>query len=392
MSLLETEVYNDRVMATDSSLKSEYLAYRETLASYNTSSPQVQGIDNLEDYQAASLDDSTVKAQVDGMAVAQIFNTKVVSWLNESHIADIAAQTVQEAGAKEKDVFVLHASESMPTDSPSTVDFIGKLLSSGGSVLIEYPDADSEYVERAHRIIESSGSNFTYSEIGQQTYFSGVNKELNPDEWTEKRALRAETIPADRMESIFYDRDEVVDEHGIITRSIGRIPLEVAMPMFEFVDEAFDSISDHPCRQGWSKEEFVDIATETPSVIKVIAGKEDISSVIAFGSKLGDFPWVNENYFRKYYTDNMDKGNLIYFPTVAKDPSKLGERAMMSTIPFIVEGLAEVGDVRVCFDSCDRNRLFLPKLIEAVVGISGISTIEFEEVAAQKYGLFTPVC
>lgn len=376
-----------RKQLLDRGSSASFDGYRSTLSGYNSATPHAQGITDKGSFKQIVDDPNTLLAVDEGEIVPVLYDVDSADWFNVDHIRKVTGTDR---------LMALHTSPNLRdvvlTEEARALG--GAFLSSGGLVVVSYPESDGDAHANSERLLSSLvpsvASRLQYVELGNQSYFQGEAVATDPTRWAEARekthALYADN-PAAMIADAFFERPTTYLNNGINVRSYSQVPLGLTGEIYKFVEAAFAKINDHPCRQAWTETEFREIVEDTKSVVKVVPEKAGSAvALLAFGTRLEDFPWVEPEYWS---AADRASGKNLYFPTAARNPSAAGAAALGSSIAHMSEVIAEVGPgIKIHFDTCDDNRDPLPKGIERAVERSGIHTLKFNEVANQVYGAF----
>lgn len=361
--------------------------YRGTLSDYSKMTPHAQGIVDPGVFEDIIESPDTLLAVDQGAIVPGLHRIDGADWFNVAHIRKVTSA---------QDVMALHGTPALAELelTEEAKKDASLFLLGGGLVVVSNPDADAAAHDSAERLLDGLvrplGFGLEYVELGNQTYFEGEAIPINTAQWEEERsALRAQylTNPAEMIAGAFYNKAPADGRSGIRVRSYTQVPSRLTGGIYKFVGDAFDKISEHPCRQAWTQEEFREIVEDKKSVVKVVSEKDGkAAALLAFGVNLDDFPWVNKDYWTD---EERNSGKNVYFPTAASNPRAVGVLALSQSINYMSEVFGAAGPgIKIYFDSCDRNREILPRKIEAAVSGSKTHSLEFREIASQNYGAF----
>lgn len=263
------------------------------------------------------------------------------------------------------------------------VQKIQSLASSSGVIVFETASCDPEAKDRILEIVSSSGVDFQPAElIGTQTYFVGQSKLLTvePSEAPQSLGEAYDTIGEGLG---LYDPQT---KTGVVLQH--RVPEEAARYMYDFYEEAYKVINDHPCRQGLSPDEFYDMAVRDEDVDKLIYFNRGVPEALYLAcNDLTKLSWVNSQYYKNKYPAQYTKGQLVWFPGIATDPRP--EVAGHNT-QYMINLMAKLvvqgrNDFVALMDFCDMNAAWLPGYLESEINKTDEARISIEPIATQQY-------
>jgi hypothetical protein len=364
--------------------REDYALYEALLAPLNQAHPQRQGM-HEEEYFRALDDDLVIKTivEIDGreVAVPQLAPVTAYEWLN----TDFYRQQFPDEFATGR---LMHFM-SIPGIEPGeeVVRGIKELADAGGVLVFDMPSSDEEYETRVLATLKSAGVVVSEERLlGTQTYFAG---EVNLKRRHEEKAL-----PVGLMESYeaYYGQInmETMSETNDGAYLLKTIEHDQAIKLKELYDNAYQVLNNHPCKQGLTPDEFYAMLTTDTEVGKLVyVRNSEIETLCLLTNKLKDLSWVNEIFYKHTFDHKYNNGQVIWFPGIATDPEKQGERNTSHLINLMAD-LAEKGDngfVGV-FDFCDINTGFLDKVFEEMINSAPQTAIELEPIATQRYFAF----
>ena len=166
------------------------------------------------------------------------------------------------------------------------------------------------------------------------------------------------------------------------------VPEDVARYMYDFYKKAYEVLNDHPCRQGLSPEEFLDMAVNDAGVDKLIYFNNGVPEALYLAcNDLSKLSWVNTQYYQKKYPEQYAKGQLIWFPGIATDPRpEVAGHNTQYMIGLMAKLVAESGnDFVALMDFCDINADWLPGYLESEINKTSVARIEIPPIAKQQY-------
>lgn len=370
--------------------------YRDLFSEYDESFPQLQGLDRGEELDNAIADPEVIKTNVadeNGILypVPQLAPIRAYAWLNLEHYTSVYPDET------ERDSLRHYMDVPGVTPGPEVRSAIGQLAAQQGVLVFDHPSIDEEYPERVERLIDESGGIVEeISLLGTQTYYAGR---------IQKRAGFDPAQPRISMQAALADMQEK-----------GELPPEVphdgatyaetidptaAAHIYGIYDKAFQVINDHPCRQGFTPEEFHEVmVSDTGKHIgKLILNYGgEMANMVMFSHDL-PYPWLSQRAYRnlvsgefpvdKRVLDDLEGGDVLYFPAIATNPDN---RRGLDSQP-VIDILARAVDrsnneVIVGFDCCDFNRdvLGLPQYIARLINNTTHAQVEaFNEIGQQRY-------
>ncbi|RTK94553.1 hypothetical protein EKI60_02950 [Candidatus Saccharibacteria bacterium] len=373
----------------------DYEFYDRLLADVNAAFPQRQGLSE-EDFAVVATDQdvaSTYIADVEsGMhAIPQLAPVSSYPWLN-TELYDSRYPDASE-GADIRHFMDIPG----VIPGPDVRDALGKLASNGGVVVFDYPSIDPEYPERVSRLVHESGGRITEAvQLGTQTYYAG-------------RIRKVAGFDADSPVLSMQDGLRKMQSAGVIPNvlpSEGTTYLETIDPatadhLYEIYADAFSVLNDHPCRQGFTPEEFreVMVSESGKDIGKLLfmAGGE-AANMVMFSHEL-PYPWLNPNAYKNLLSGNypidaatlasFEGGDMLYFPAIATNPKNRRGLDSQPVIDLLAQAVdASNNEVVVGFDCCDFNKdvLGLAAYIARLINNTGVaSTSGFAEIGQQRY-------
>jgi len=358
-------------------LDRSYGAYRAVLADVINASPQFQGFTE-EEFAASMADPNTLFSPVldeagrEVMRVPQLVPLEQFEWLNHEEYAKLfPGRRVEHYTAFEG----VEPSEDVLLGLDSLAD-------DGGILAFDFPDALPEYEDRLRAVLAERGLRIVEDRhLGTQTYYAG--------KVTLKRGYKAEQPITDFSEAFQKMEAEgkinAGSEDGATYTS--RIDPVQAERLYAFYQDAFASISDHPCRQGFTPEEFLEVVAEKQNIAKLqYATDGEVETVCVLGNDLDDFPWLNSNFYEGLFPEEMDEKQVLYFPAIATDPKKNGGNNSEKIVNLIAEMVEYANnEIIVAFDCCTKNKGFLDAFLEVFINATPQANIKFQQIGEQQY-------
>jgi len=362
------------------SVHRSYEAYAGLTAPYAQLSPQHQGL-TAEEFDAALTDPTVIKTTVDyqgeQLQIPQLSPVERNHWLN----AGFYAKTFPEEYAHGE---VLHF-----VDIPGTVPGaevrarLKELAANKGVIVFDYPMTDPEYPDRLKTFLGQAGIEAADTQVlGSQTYFAGQTTAIR----------RKYPMPPPIDLATTYERatdqgvyDESQRKNGVSL--VRRVDEEQAQRMLHFYEDAYQVLNDHPCKQGLSPQEFLEVMTENeqvPKIINTIDGT--VVALCLLDNNLSELSWVNPDFYQRKYPEKTATKQVMWFPGLAADPASEVVRNTEAMIGLIAE-LGELGnnDILVVFDCGDMNTGFLDKFLEKIINETPQASVEIKPIAVQRY-------
>lgn len=371
--------------------------YRNLLEGYDKFFPQVQGLDSGEEYINALADSSVVTTNILGPEGAfhklpQLAPLRVYPWLNAEYYATVYP-------LETRDDTVRHYMD-MPGVIPGREvrNEIGRLAGAQGVVVFDYPNTDESYPDRVVSLIEDSGGRVAEMvQLGTQTYYAGkIHKRAGYDPDVDVISMQ-EALAKMRERG---DIPEKLPADG--ATYIEQIDSQSASHLFEIYDKAFQTINDHPCRQGFTPEEFYEVMVDPELASRVgkliLNAGGEVANMVMFSHDL-PFPWLSQRAYDNLVEgtfpldtatlEDWRGGNLLYFPAIATNPDNRRGLDSQPVIDLLAKGVHESNnEVIVGFDCCDFNKdvLGLPAYIARLINNTEHAQVDgFTEIGQQRY-------
>jgi hypothetical protein len=360
---------------------SDYECYEALLEPLNVTHPARQGM-SQEEFEAAVQDPDAAKTDilVEGelRQIPQLVPIDRFEWLNGGFYAGkFPEETEREA--------VMHFADFPEIVEPGleVQERLTQLAEQEGVVVFDFPSNDPEYPERVLSTLDELGITVADTqELGTQTYYVGqavlkreheeLEQPLGLIKAFQKKVYEDTYNPA-RLHN-GASLHQVIDPHQ-------------AQNMYEFYDEAFQALNEaSPVRQGLTPDEFLEMVVNDPNVAKIVStSKGEITALCLLSDDLTRFDWINPEFFENAFPDKSEKKQIIYFPALAADPSKLGANTMRMV--GLMTELVEAGDNEtvIAFDCCDLNKGFLDKFLGDLINRSPEVDINIRPAGVQHY-------
>jgi hypothetical protein len=377
----------------------DFELYQQLMATLNTATPQRQGLSVESEFRDACLDPRTVLTSViteggQAVEVPQIADIDHFSWLNVEHYRKLFPDEASQGNLR-----CLLDTPNAILD-PSSLDELRRLASENGVVVFDTTSARAGQeavifdMLKSHGLVPEDAKLGKAQLIGTQTYFAG---KIGFNEAGRKHGRRPNplTIAEAYEEAVEHGvaRPLSYDSAGRPIEGFDKVVLsravnpEVADYMNTFYAEAYESISEHPCRQGLDPDEFTEMAVRDHDIEKImcLSGDAIPESLYLLCNDLSKLTWVNTEYYRKYYPKDYENGQLLWFPGIATNPETAGHNS--EAIIQLIAELTDRGDnpSTVVFDCCDMNSAWLPAVLNGLINNTPQSTIDIQPIAKQEY-------
>ncbi len=389
----------------------DYQAYAEILKPINDAQPQRQGFLQDEFYVAindADVTNTEVEYSGGVVCLPQLAPVEAFGWLHAPFYKDVFPDEYDSGR-------LLHYSD-LPNIEPSSLvkDRLKDLAGNKGVLVFDFPSIDPRQPARILKdrleplgigfapLVEQLGGVATRPDddlawrkaladmglnegavqlLGTQTYHVGRVTLKRPHEPKNPHLNYAEAF------KYLEEKGEVdpsVYENGVTVHEV--IDGDEAAVLQRFYNDAYATISDHPCEQGLTPDEFRKKLSDVETA-KAICRKNGMAqSLCLVTENLVELTWVNDNF---YYTNDFrarfGDGPVTWYPGIATDPESAGRN--MPKIMRLFTHLSEVGDNNslVVFDTPDVNTGFLDTALAYFINKSPQASIEFTRIGDQKY-------
>lgn len=339
--------------------------------------PQQQGLAGAEIIDAIRdpLVVSTATMDHDGnfVEVPQLAPLGTYSWLNKDfYDREFPGKTVRH---------FMEVPDVSP--GPEVKAAVSSLAAEGGVLAIDFPEDDEAYESRLTRLLHELDLEVAeVRQLGTQAYYAG------------KVRLKAGFDPEEPVIEMHEAFKQMIKE-GIITKEQafngasyaqtldqGQVRAELVGPY----TRAFEKLNDHPCRQGLTPDELVEVASDPNSAKLMYRQFGHLATMVIFGNELSSYPWVNESAYEELFPEEMESKQVLYFPAIATAPEYQGEAGAGEVIKLIAEMTQFANnEIVVAFDCCDINQAFLADYIEYLINETPESRIKFEQIGRQVY-------
>lgn len=355
-------------------------AYVQLLQPLNDRTPQHQGL-LAEEYSEAMANPSVIKTEmnIDGetVRVPQLAPVEAFEWLNSGYYKEHFPEE-QETGR------LMHYSDFLTLRPGEEVK--QKLLELGkqnGVLVFDHPESDPGYEERVQSVLTELGLGIEDAQVlGTQTYYAGPI--------TFKREHEQREVPLSIHEAFHQLIAEgELDNEELINGTSAELVIEgeEADRMQEFFARAYEKISDHPCAQAFTPEEFKEMLTDE-RVTKIVYRKDGVAEAMCMlTTNLEDLSWINSDYYKQRFPDQYEKREVVWFPGIATNPDF---RVAGRGLPKLVELLGratEKADYKpvLVYDTPDANKGLLDSYIERENARRPYVDVNFQELDVQRY-------
>ena len=355
-----------------------FRGYESLLGGLNATSPQRQGFREHEFFDALR-NPNVVTTSLDTLAgpveVPQLCPIDQYSWLNSEYYKNRFPDDV--AAGRIKHFFEIPGIEPGQAVKNSIVS-IGE---QNGLIVFDYSERDDAYMNRFEGMIDALGLEIeSVEEMGTQTYYAGkckLNKEKTngQDEHihdTFRRMIADGVLPVEQSSGATY--------HELMTQ-------EQASALYGTYEAAFANLNNHPCRQGIDADEFHEILTKHPDVIKLVNKFDgEVTTLCLLDDDLSKFEWLNPSFYETEFPNEAADNELIYFPAIHTNPDLRGVMGAKDIVQLLAR-MSAYGkhEVVVAFDCCDMNRDSLPNYIARLINSTPELKIDFDVIGTQIY-------
>lgn len=359
----------------------EFTAYSELLSGLNATHPQHQGFIEEAEFNNAASDPRTVSLELSkrgkSLLLPQLCSVDSFEWLNEDYYRG-KFPTEFASGS------LMHFMDFPGIPAGSLVRAkITDIATEDGVLVYDFPSTAQEVPSRIRHLVGELGLLVVDDQVlGTQTYFAGKTHFKIP---TISREIPLSFSEANAIFKARGDFDEAQYVDG--TTMQDTVVGDEADRMFEFYSAAYAKISDHPCVQGLSPEEFRHVL-DNPLIPKIIYRSGGVAeSLMLLTNNLDPLTWVNSGYYKEKFPEKYEKGKVTWFPGIATDPdpNKVGHN--MPKLVGLAIKLMHIADndFVVVFDTPDVNTEFLPAYLKQEIDKTPELGIDFETLGHQEY-------
>lgn len=366
--------------AENLTISPDYAAYTVLTDEYAKKSPQHQGLTSVE-FSEAVIDPTVYKTSVEigekHVSIPQLSPVEKNVWLNAEYYRKCFPDDYSAGNV----MYYVDIPSVQPSEA--VVSRVQELATSQGVLVFDYPDSDPAYPDRVRAVANAAGAEVQESLIlGNQTYFVGqtILKRITGPHNSPKTFYEAYEAA---VQDGSYNLDQL--ENGPSVQKL--IGDEDAQYMLTFYEDAYQALNDHPCEQGLSPQEFMDMMTKNEDVIKFV-NKVDgkITALCLLYNNLEDLSWVNPDFYQQNFGDKKASGQLMWFPGLAADPSSEAGNNTQAIVNLIAQLVEKGGnEMLIAFDCCDMNTGFLDVFLENMINKTPQASMKIETIAVQKY-------
>lgn len=367
-------------MDTSLTIEQQFDNYCESLRHFSNHSPQRQGL-MFAEFQGSIVDPRVIKTAIEVgsrfIELPQIIPIELNGWLNSEFYESKYPGEIDDGR-------VMHFTPFNQGELGSRATrCINKLARYNGHLVFDVPK--SEHDKTLDILIDTLSvigvEVEEVEDLGTQTYYTG-------------RAVQCESYDPQKDSLTLIEASELLNQvsdsdSSVLTGTIHatRLTKEQARTIYPHYQEAFKVLNNHPCRQGLDPEEFFEMVTDDEEVSKIVYLVDgEPATICILGNNLSKFSWLNTDYYDSRFPDDFSQGQILYFPSLATNPTKQGMHFTEPVISLIAE-IAQAGNSQpiIAFDCCDINKEFLPEYIEYVINNTDNFKIKFDEIGVQRY-------
>lgn len=363
-------------------VQESFLLYQQIMSEANKLHPQYQGL--VADEFASALRDprvynTEIKQNDTLVELPQLAPVVTFDWLN----GDFYSRQFPEDYSTGS---LLHFTFMAGIEPGGAVrSGIEELAERRGVLVFDSPTGALDHRQKVKELIGGLGVDIIEEQkLGTQTYFAGQvqlkRDHLKRDHPMDMLAAYDELVMAGKYPQSIED----VEEGALLVRSIDENRAEVLRQLY---DDAYVVLNDHPCKQGLSADEFKEMLVSDQEVGKLIFIRNGtIETLCLLTNDLSKLSWVNSGYYEQMYPEKFSKKQMVWFPGIATDPEKQGERNTGHLINLMAE-LAEYGDNEFVglFDFCDVNTGWLDRVFEDMINEAPETAISLKPIEEQVY-------
>lgn len=148
----------------------------------------------------------------------------------------------------------------------------------------------------------------------------------------------------------------------------------------------FDELSkEHPVNAGFDEVEFKKILQDTEVVKVVNRVNGEVSTLCIFLTDLKQCPWLNESYFIKNYSDEIDSGNFLIFLGIVTDENMQGNSYATDVVDLLTRVSWERNASTIITFECNEiSQNITPILVKSAIENSGLASVSgLEEPISQ---------
>ncbi len=360
---------------------SAFDVYETLLSDLKAEHPQHQGM-SREEFDQALHNPEIRKTEISyegiGAQIPQLAPVTAFDWLND----DFYEKTFP-TEFKGK---LLHFSDLPGVEPGEEVRLAIKDLANGSGILVfDAPSTDPEYGGRIRALLHALDVDVVSEQLlGTQTYFAGQVQLKREHSRRDRPMGMLDAYEELTAQGRYPQSIDEISQGALLVRSIDPERAELLRQLY---DDAYVVLNDHPCKQGLSPDEFRDMLVSDTEVGKLIFVRNgEIETLCLLTTDLEKLSWVNPSYYRRSYPNRYANGQMVWFPGIATDPAKQGERNTSHLINLMAE-LAEYGDNEFVglFDFCDMNTGWLNHVFEDMINEAPQTAIALNPIATQTY-------
>lgn len=143
-------------------------------------------------------------------------------------------------------------------------------------------------------------------------------------------------------------------------------------------------VENHPARQIQTKDELFAMLSDPDTLTVAQQVDGDIVSFSMFVGNIESCDWLNVDYYKNRYKD--EDSHVLYFPGIATDVEKQGNKYALNLIKLIAEMIGKSGkNARIVFQCTNISADYIPKIVETATSASGMGDINISEMYRYSY-------
>jgi hypothetical protein len=154
--------------------------------------------------------------------------------------------------------------------------------------------------------------------------------------------------------------------------------------LWDIYDGQFSKlVENHPSRQAQTAEELKAMVNDPGTLTVAHMLKDgDIASFAMFVTDIDACDWLRTDYYKEKFPDDV----ILYFPGIASDSSKKGERFSLKIVDLVAKVLASTDrDARIVFQCTNISADYIPAIVQGATAATGIGEIELNEMCRYEY-------
>ncbi|MBA3679299.1 hypothetical protein H0W80_03890 [Candidatus Saccharibacteria bacterium] len=147
--------------------------------------------------------------------------------------------------------------------------------------------------------------------------------------------------------------------------------------LWQIYESPFDKLSEsNPIKQGFSKEEFLEILQD-PAVFKLVNRVENkISTLMIIVEDFDKCPWFKAKYYKHNFSEYFNTKNILIFPGIVSDESMRGGAYSLNLMDLGMKVYQARGsNVLLTFECAEVSTEYIPGLVDFAINNSGLASV-----------------